>query len=1077
MPKRSDIKKVLVIGSGPIVIGQACEFDYSGTQAIRALKEEGIEVVLLNSNPATVMTDPDFADKTYIEPITPEVAEQIIAIEKPDSLLATMGGQTALNMAKALAERGVLERYGVKLIGACLEAIEKAEDRQKFKQCMEGIGLSLPKSGLATSVEEAQALAKNMGFPLVVRPSFTLGGTGGGIAYDEGDLVAQVKVGLEASPVRSVLVEESVLGWKELEFELIRDTKDNVIVVCSIENLDPMGVHTGDSITVAPIQTLTRDEYQKAKDASIAIIRAVGVESGGSNVQLAMSPDDERMVVIEMNPRVSRSSALASKATSYPIARVSTKLALGYTLDEIPSPMVAELTACFEPALDYVAVKVPRFNFEKFSGASNALGTAMRSVGEAMALGRSFREAYMKAMRSMELGRHPLSLPEEGSKRTMNEQKRLLATPTPERPWVISEAFWAGASVESVAKATRIDAWFLTQIQQLVEEARTLRSVGKLESLNEAQLRSAKANGFSDAYLAALLGTFEGKVRNHRRAMGIRPVYKRVDSCAAEFEGRHAYLYSTYSEESECEPTARPKVVILGSGPMRIGQGIEFDYCCVHAVFALRKAGFEAVMVNCNPETVSTDHEISDRLYFESLSLEDVLEVVDREKPLGVIVQLGGQTPLQLSWALEKEGVRILGTSPDDIDRAEDRERFVKVVEKLKLRQPENGTARSEQEAYSVANLLGFPLMLRPSYVLGGRAMQVVRDGEDLARCMNEALSTSPQHPVLLDKFLNEAVEVDVDVVADRDGNVLVGGVLEHVEEAGVHSGDAACTLPPHSLSTEMVERLKDVVADLAKELRIVGLLNVQFAVQGKSIYVLEANPRASRTVPFVSKATGVSLAQLAARCMLGETLPDMGFGTELSLKNYVAVKEAVFPFARFSNTDILLGPEMRSTGEVMGLAECVDVAFGKSQLAAGTALPRGGKVFLSVKDDDKPGVVDVARRLSALGFEVLTTQGTQSYLAKKGIASQRVNKVAQGSPSIVDLIRANEVALIMNTTDNKKTISDSYAIRHEALLKQIPSFTTLEAARMLVGALEAQARKPYPCRPLQAYLSGDLQK
>jgi len=1075
MPRRSDIKKVLVVGSGPIVIGQACEFDYSGTQAIRALKEEGIEVVLLNSNPATVMTDPEFADKTYIEPITPEVAEQIIALERPDSLLATMGGQTALNMAKALAERGVLERYGVKLIGACLEAIERAEDRQKFKQCMEEIGLSLPRSGMATSVEEAQALANTLGFPLVIRPSFTLGGTGGGIAYDESDLATQVKVGLEASPVRSVLVEESILGWKELEFELIRDTKDNVIVVCSIENLDPMGVHTGDSITVAPIQTLTRDEYQKAAEASIAIIRAIGVKSGGSNVQLAMSPQDGRMVVIEMNPRVSRSSALASKATGYPIARVSAKLALGYTLDELPSAMVAELTACFEPTLDYVAVKVPRFNFEKFAGASNVLGTAMRSVGEAMALGRSFREAYMKAMRSMELGRHPLSLPEDGAKRPMNEQKRLLTTPTPERPWVISEAFWAGLSVDSVAKATRIDKWFLTQIHQLVEEARTLHGVGKLESLSEAQLRSAKANGFSDAYLAALLGTFEGKVRHHRRAMGIRPVYKRVDSCAGEFEGLHPYLYSTYAEEGECEPTARPKVVILGSGPMRIGQGIEFDYCCVHAVFALRKAGFEAVMVNCNPETVSTDHEISDRLYFESLSLEDVLEVVDHEKPLGVIVQLGGQTPLQLSWALEKEGVRILGTSPDDIDRAEDRERFVKVVEKLQLRQPENGIARTEQEAYAVANLLGFPLMLRPSYVLGGRAMQVVRDGEDLARCMNEALSTSPQHPVLLDKFLNEAVEVDVDVVADKDGNVLVGGVLEHVEEAGVHSGDAACTLPPHSLSTEMVERLKDVVTDLARELRIVGLLNVQFAVQGKSIYVLEANPRASRTVPFVSKATGVSLAQLAARCMLGETLPEMGFGTELSLKNYVAVKEAVFPFARFSNTDILLGPEMRSTGEVMGLAECVDVAFGKSQLAAGTALPRGGRVFLSVKDDDKPGIVDVARRLGALGFEVLTTQGTQSYLAKKGIASRQVNKVAQGSPSIVDLIRNNEVALIINTTDNKKTISDSYAIRHEALLKQIPSFTTLEAARMLVGALEAQARKPYPCRPLQAYLAAHL--
>jgi carbamoyl-phosphate synthase large subunit len=1072
MPKRSDIKKVFVIGSGPIVIGQACEFDYSGTQAIRALKEEGIEVVLLNSNPATVMTDPDFADKTYIEPITPEVAEQIIAKERPDSLLATMGGQTALNMAKALAERGVLERYGVKLIGVSLEAIEKAEDRQKFKQCMERIGLSLPKSGLATSVEEARVLAKGMGFPLVIRPSFTLGGTGGGIAYDEGDLATQVAMGLEASPVRSVLVEESVLGWKELEFELIRDTQDNVIVVCSIENFDPMGVHTGDSITVAPVQTLTRDEYQRAKDASIAIIREVGVESGGSNVQLAMSPHDERMVVIEMNPRVSRSSALASKATSYPIARVSAKLALGYTLDEIPSPMVAELSACFEPALDYVAVKVPRFNFEKFSGASNVLGTAMRSVGEAMALGRNFREAYMKAMRSMELGRHPLALPEDGAKRPLSEQKRLLAVPTPERPWVISEAFWAGATVEAVAKATQIDAWFLTQIRELVEEARTIRSVGNLESLSEAQLRCAKAHGFSDAYLASLLGTFEGKVRSHRRAMGIRPVYKRADSCAAEFEGLHPYLYSTYAEESECEPTSRQKVVILGSGPMRIGQGIEFDYCCVHAVFALRKAGIEAVMVNCNPETVSTDHEISDRLYFESLSLEDVLEVVEHEKPLGVIVQLGGQTPLQLSWALEKEGVHILGTSPDDIDRAEDRERFVKVVEKLQLRQPENGVARSEQEAYSVANLLGFPLMLRPSYVLGGRAMQVVRDGEDLARCMSEALSTSPQHPVLLDKFLNEAVEVDVDVVADRDGNVLVGGVLEHVEEAGVHSGDAACTLPPHSLSTEMVERLKDVVADLARELRIVGLLNVQFAVQGKSIYVLEANPRASRTVPFVSKATGVSLAQLAARCMLGETLPEMGFGTELSLKGYVAVKEAVFPFARFSNTDILLGPEMRSTGEVMGLAECVDVAFGKSQLAAGTALPRGGKAFLSVKDDDKPGIVDVARRLGALGFEVLTTQGTQSYLAKKGVTSQQVNKVAQGSPSIVDLIRANQVSLIINTTDNKKTISDSYAIRHEALLKQIPSFTTLEAARMLVGALEAQARKPYPCRPLQDYLS-----
>ncbi len=1070
MPRRQEIKKVLLIGSGPIIIGQACEFDYSGTQAIKALKEEGIEVVLLNSNPATIMTDPEFAHRTYIEPITVEAAERIIQLEKPDSLLPTMGGQTALNLAKALAEQGILEKYGVKLIGASLEAINKAEDRKLFKEAMEKIGLELPRAGIATTMEEARALVKEYGYPSIIRPSFTLGGTGGGVAFNEEQFETICAAGLAASPVSQVQIDESVLGWKEYELEVVRDSKDNCIIVCSIENLDPMGVHTGDSITVAPAQTLTDKEYERMRDASLAIMREIGVDTGGSNVQFGLNPKDGRMVVIEMNPRVSRSSALASKATGYPIAKIAAKLAIGYSLDELKNDITRDTPASFEPTIDYVVVKIPKFNFEKFPKSPRTLGTMMRSVGEVMAIGRTFRESYLKAFRSLEQGRLPIPSKEEAAQRSAAEREELLRVPTPERPWVVFEAFQAGMTVEQVQALTSMDPWFLRQLQSLVTELNEFAAKGSLDKLSDFELKHLKARGYSDAQLAKVFGLTEAQVREARWKRNVRPVYKRVDTCAAEFEAFTPYLYSTYEEEDEAPPTNNKKIVILGSGPIRIGQGIEFDYCCVHAAFALRAAGFETIMVNCNPETVSTDYDTSDRLYFEPLTMEDVLEIIHREKPLGVIVQFGGQTPLKLSKPLEAAGVPILGTTPDAIDQAEDRERFAKLVDELRLRQPENGVARSPDEAYRVADAIGYPVMVRPSYVLGGRAMEVVYDQPDLERYMREAVQASPDHPVLIDRFLQSATEVDLDLVRDATGAVIVGGILEHVEEAGVHSGDAACVMPPHSLAPDTIERLKDIAASLAGKLNVVGLMNVQFAVQGKAIYVLEVNPRASRTVPFIAKATGVPIAKVAALAMAGVTLKQQGMTTDPEVRHY-AVKESVFPFARFPNTDVILGPEMKSTGEVMGLDASVHGAFAKSQLATGSRLPRSGSVFVSVKDDDKPGLVDLAKRLRALGFTLVATGGTLAYLQKKGIDAVRVNKVREGSPHIVDRIVAKDITLVINTTAGKKEISDSYGIRREALTRGLSYFTTMEAARMGVGALEAQAAGERQYKPIQEWL------
>ena len=1069
MPKRTDIHKVLVIGSGPIVIGQASEFDYSGTQAIKALREEGVQVVLLNSNPATVMTDPEFAHRTYIEPITVDAAEQIIERERPDALLPTMGGQTALNLAKALAEKGILERYGVKLIGASLQAINKAEDRQLFKAAMQKIGIPLPKSGYATSLDEAKAIVKDIGFPAIIRPSFTLGGTGGGVAFNSDEFEAICLAGLKASPTSTLLVEESVLGWKEFELEVVRDTVDNVIIICSIENLDPMGVHTGDSITVAPAQTLTDKEYQRLRQASLAIIREIGVDTGGSNIQFGINPADGRMVVIEMNPRVSRSSALASKATGYPIAKVAAKLAMGYRLDELKNDITRDTPASFEPTLDYVVVKIPRFNFEKFPRSTRALTTSMRSVGEVMAIGRTFREAYMKALRSTESGAlssfEPLELPADPEART-EKVRDLIRVPRPERPQALFHAFREGMSVDEAFQLSAIDPWFLRNIRDLALEAKAV-SGAKLADLDDARLRRLKAEGFSDRLLAFLLGTTEGELRAHRHRKGIRPVFKRVDTCAAEFEAYTPYLYSSYEDEDEAPPTDRKKVMILGSGPIRIGQGIEFDYCCVHAVFALRAAGYETVMVNCNPETVSTDYDTSDRLYFEPLTLEDVLEIAHREKPIGAIVQFGGQTPLRLSVPLEKAGLPILGTTPDAIDRAEDRERFAKLIEKLGLKQPENGVARSPDEAHGTAQKIGYPVMVRPSYVLGGRAMEVVYDAESLERYMREAVKASPEHPVLIDRFLKDAIEVDLDLVADRTGEVLVGGLLEHVEEAGIHSGDASATLPPHSLSPDLVERMKDQATALARELRVVGLMNVQFAIQGKALYVLEVNPRASRTVPFISKATGVELAKIAALCMVGKTLRELNTPREIEMK-HVAVKESVFPFARFPGVDVILGPEMKSTGEVMGIADDYYSAFAKSELAAGSALPSSGTVFISVKDDDKPAMVDLAKRLRALGFRLVATGGTHRYLKNKGIEIEHVLKVTEGRPHVVDKIVDGEIDLVINTTFGKKEIADSFSIRRESLMHSVPYYTTVQAARMAVGAIEALARGRIPVTALQ---------
>jgi carbamoyl-phosphate synthase large subunit len=1065
MPKRSDIQKVLLIGSGPIVIGQASEFDYAGTQALKALREEDIEVILLNSNPATVMTDPELASRTYVEPITVEVAEQIIAAERPDALLPTMGGQTALNLAKALAERGLLEKYGVKLIGASLEAINKAEDRLLFKRAMQKIGLPLPRSGHATTLEEALRIAEEVGLPAIIRPSFTLGGTGGGIARNAEEYEALCLAGLRASPTSTILIEESVLGWKEYELEVVRDSADNAIIVCSIENLDPMGIHTGDSITVAPAQTLTDKEYQRMRQAALAIIREIGVDTGGSNIQFAVNPKDGQLVVIEMNPRVSRSSALASKATGYPIAKIAAKLALGYTLDELRNDITRHTPASFEPTLDYVVVKIPRFTFEKFPQADRTLTTSMRSVGEVMAMGRTFQQAFLKALRSLETGQdwwEPPPLPVEPPERA-RALSEALRVPRPERPWYVAQAFRTGMTVEQVHALSAIDPWFLRQLEDLVRFTDRLASCGGLPALPDDLLREAKSRGLSDRSLAKLFGQTERAVREARHARGIRPVYKRVDTCAAEFEACTPYLYSTYEEEDEAPPTDRQKVLILGSGPIRIGQGIEFDYCCVHAAFALREAGYETVMVNCNPETVSTDYDTSDRLYFEPLTLEDVLEVAEREKPAGILVQFGGQTPLRLSAELARAGLPILGTPPDAIDRAEDRERFAQLIEELKLAQPENGVARSREQAHHVAERLGYPVLVRPSYVLGGRAMEVAHDRAHLDRYMGEAVRTSPEHPILIDRFLEDALEVDVDLVVDREGRVLVGGVLEHIQEAGIHSGDAACTLPPYSLGPELVERVQGQATALARELGVVGLMNVQFAIQGQTLYVLEANPRASRTVPFVSKATGVPLAKLAALCMVGRTLTELGYTRPLQ-PSHVAVKESVFPFSRFANVDVLLGPEMKSTGEVMGLSESFPAAFAKSQLAAGVRLPTGGRALLSVREQDAPRVVGLARRLRALGFHVLATAEAHLSLARMGLDTEVMARLQEGSPELLDQARVGVVALIIETAQDQW-------LRREALIHGVPCYTNLKAAHMLALALEAGAQGEPTVRSLQEYL------
>ena len=1076
MPKRTDIKSILIIGAGPIIIGQACEFDYSGVQACKALREEGYKVILINSNPATIMTDPATADVSYIEPITWQTVEKIIEKERPDAILPTMGGQTALNCALDLWRNGVLAKFSVELIGASPEAIDKAEDRQKFKEAMTRIGLGSARSGIAHSMDEAWAVQKQVGFPTVIRPSFTLGGTGGGIAYNAEEFETICKRGLEASPTRELLIEESLVGWKEFEMEVVRDKKDNCIIVCSIENLDPMGVHTGDSITVAPAQTLTDKEYQIMRNASLAVLREIGVDTGGSNVQFAINPRDGRMIVIEMNPRVSRSSALASKATGFPIAKVAAKLAVGYTLDELRNDITGGATpASFEPSIDYVVTKIPRFAFEKFPQADSRLTTQMKSVGEVMAMGRTFQESFQKALRGLEVGVDGMN--EKTQDREVLEKE--LGAPGPDRIWYVGDAFAQGMSVDEVYELTRIDPWFLVQIEQIVRLELELESKS-LSDLDAATLRQLKQKGFSDRRLARQLRTTDQAIRERRRALGVRPVYKRVDTCAAEFETRTAYMYSTYEalgSECEAQPSDRKKIIVLGGGPNRIGQGIEFDYCCVHAALALREDGYETIMVNCNPETVSTDYDTSDRLYFEPLTLEDVLEIVDKEKPLGVIVQYGGQTPLKLALDLERNGVPIIGTSPDMIDAAEDRERFQKLLHDLKLRQPPNATARTEAEALEKAAALGYPLVVRPSYVLGGRAMEIVHEQRDLERYMREAVKVSNDSPVLLDRFLNDAIECDVDCLRDPQGRTFIGGVMEHIEQAGVHSGDSACSLPPYSLNAATVDEIKRQTAAMAAALNVVGLMNVQFAIQtvdGKDvIYVLEVNPRASRTVPFVSKATGIQLAKVAARCMVGQTLAAQGIASEV-VPPYFSVKEAVFPFVKFPGVDTILGPEMKSTGEVMGVGKTFGEAFVKSQLGAGTRLPTSGRVFLTVKNADKPRAVEVARALKTQGFELVATKGTAAAIVAAGIDCAVVNKVTEGRPHVVDMIKNNEIVMVINTVEERRNaIADSRQIRTSALAARVTTFTTIAGAEAAVEGMKyLQELSVYSLQELHRQLS-----
>ncbi len=1073
MPKRTDISKILIIGSGPIVIGQACEFDYSGAQACKALREEGYEVVLVNSNPATIMTDPEMADATYVEPITPKVVEEIIKKERPDALLPTMGGQTGLNTAVALAESGALDALGVELIGAKLPAIRCAEDRDLFKKAMREIGLDLPRSEVVTTMAEGWAAARDIGFPIILRPAFTLGGSGGAVAFTEDEFEEKLAWALSESPVDQVLLEESALGWKEYELEVMRDLKDNVSIICSIENFDPMGVHTGDSITVAPAQTLSDREYQTMRDAAIACIRKVGVECGGSNIQFGLSPTDGRMVVIEMNPRVSRSSALASKATGFPIAKIAAKLAVGLTLDEIPNDITRQTPASFEPSIDYCVTKIPRFTFEKFPETPPVLDTQMRSVGEVMSIGRTFRESVMKAVRSLEIDRYGLAdpkpeelegLPAEARRELIQEGLRI---PGPDRLWTIARAYREGWTEDEIYRASGVDPWFLAHLAELVELEEEAAAPGLLD--DEFSLRYLKQNGFSDLEIAGKQGVEEKLVRAARHRLGVRPVYKQVDTCAAEFEAHTPYLYSTYEQEDEAPPTSREKIIILGGGPNRIGQGIEFDYCCVHAVMALAEAGFEAIMVNCNPETVSTDYDTSDRLYFEPLTLEDVLEIIHREKPAGVIVQFGGQTPLKLALALKEAGAPIIGTSPESIDLTEDRDRFSHLLKELHLTQPPSGTATNTEDALAIAKAIGYPVLMRPSYVLGGRAMALVHDADELAAYMRDAVRASAERPVLIDRFLEDSVEVDVDAVSDGE-NVIIAGVMEHIEEAGIHSGDSACSIPPYTLGPDIVEELKRQTRILAKSLGVVGLGNVQFAIHKRQIFILEVNPRASRTVPYVSKVVGVPFAKVAARAMAGETLRSLGLEHDVEPRHF-GVKEAVFPFKKFPGVDVILGPEMKSTGEVMGLGADFPTAYLKAQEGAGSVLPLSGRAFISVRDGDKAAIIPLAQLLVELGFSLVATAGTRATLMANGVEADFVHKVTDGEPGhVVDRMEAGEVQFVLNTTAGKQSIKDSYSIRRTALLRNIFYCTTLAAGQAAIRAIRILRENEYSVRSLQDY-------
>jgi carbamoyl-phosphate synthase large subunit len=1088
MPRRDDIKKILLIGSGPIVIGQACEFDYSGTQACKALREEGYEVVLVNSNPATIMTDPETADRTYIEPLTPEIVERVIERERPDVMLPTMGGQTALNIAVTLSKNGVLDRYGVELIGAKLEAIEMAEDRKLFKEAMERIGVGVCPSGLAETMVEARQIAQQIGtFPLIIRPAYTLGGTGGGIAYNQEEFETMAHAGLDASPVSQILVEQSLLGWKEYELEVMRDLADNVVIICSIENLDPMGVHTGDSITVAPAQTLTDKEYQRLRDASIKIIREIGVETGGSNIQFAVNPDNGEFIVIEMNPRVSRSSALASKATGFPIAKFAAKLAVGYTLNEISNDITKKTPASFEPTIDYVVTKIPRFAFEKFPGTISTLTTQMKSVGEAMAIGRTFQESFQKALRSLETGRAGWGCDRAEKLPSLNEIRPKLRTPNPDRIFDLRHAMQLGLTVEEIYQLTSIDPWFLNQLAGLLKTEKFLKRTA-LTEITAAQLRAVKRQGFSDRQIAYATRTTEDRVRQYRQSLNVIPVYKTVDTCAAEFEAFTPYYYSTYEDETEVLPSDRPKVMILGGGPNRIGQGIEFDYCCCHASFALQDDGYETIMVNSNPETVSTDYDTSDRLYFEPLTKEDVLNIIEAENPVGIIIQFGGQTPLKLAVPLQEylsnlesaadpsthppihPPTKIWGTSPDSIDTAEDRERFEAILRELDILQPPNGLARSYEEALKVAQSIDYPVVVRPSYVLGGRAMEIVYSDADLERYMTFAVQVEPDHPILIDKFLENAIEVDVDAIADHTGQVVIGGIMEHIEQAGIHSGDSACSLPTMTLSDQALATIRDWTTKLAKRLNVIGLMNIQFAVKEGQVYIIEANPRASRTVPFVSKAIGHPLAKLAARVMSGKTLAELGF-TEEVIPNHIAVKEAVLPFDKFIGTDALLGPEMRSTGEVMGIDVDFGKAFAKAELGANQKLPLAGTVFISMNDRDKAAVIPVARDLATMGFKLIATAGTCKALTAEGLEVELILKVHEGRPNVEDAIKNNVIQLIINTPAGSTALEDDRSIRRTALAYKVPIITTIAGAKATASAIRSLQQHPLAVKSIQEYV------